>query len=92
MYHSCQLTPQRLACRWVIPSNIPVAALGGQSLFGAFTQSIGKELSHFPTGPALGDKFWCVELLRCIHGSHYVRASEGGIACRISPLCDICCH
>ena len=72
MYHFCQLTPQRLACRWVIPSNIPVAALGGQSLFGAFTQSIGKELSHFPTGPALGDKFWCVKLLRCMHGSHYV--------------------
>lgn len=45
-------------CRWVIPSNIPVSAFGGQSLFGAFTQSIGQELSHFPTGPALGDKFW----------------------------------
>lgn len=43
---------------WVIPSNIGVPALGGKSLFGAFVASIGQELSHFPTGPALNDNFW----------------------------------
>lgn len=57
MFRDAQQTT--LARRWVVPSNIPVSAFGGQSLFGAFTQSIGQELSHFPTGPALGDKFWC---------------------------------
>ncbi|PSC67374.1 photosystem I subunit O [Micractinium conductrix] len=43
---------------WFAPSNIAVPAFGGQSLFGAFTQSIGEELAHFPTGPALTDSFW----------------------------------
>lgn len=36
-----------------MPTNIPVPVLGGQSLFGKFLGSIGAELAHFPTGPAL---------------------------------------
>lgn len=49
--------PPPLADRFA-PSNIAVPALGNQSLFGAFTKSIGAELSHFPVGPALTDDFW----------------------------------
>ncbi len=45
-------------CSWTVPSNIGVSGFGGQSLFGLLTQSIGEELAHFPTGPALSDKFW----------------------------------
>jgi len=44
---------------WTLPSTIGVSAFGGQSLFGLLTQSIGEQLSHWPTGPALSDKFWC---------------------------------
>lgn len=29
---------------WTVPSSIPTAALGGNSLFGAFTASIGEEM------------------------------------------------
>lgn len=43
---------------WTIPSNIGVSAFGGKSLFGLFTASIGEQLAHFPTGPALTDNFW----------------------------------
>ena len=43
---------------WTIPSNIPTSAFGGASLFGLLTSSIGEELAHWPTGPALTDKFW----------------------------------
>lgn len=43
---------------WFAPSNIQVPAFGNQSLFGAFSKSIGEELAHFPTGPALTDDFW----------------------------------
>ncbi len=43
---------------WTIPSNIAVSGFGGKSLFGLFTASIGEQLAHFPTGPALTDKFW----------------------------------
>ena len=43
---------------WFVPSNIGVSAFGGQSLFGALMGSIGENLAHFPTGPALDDKFW----------------------------------
>uniref|UniRef100_A0A061RKB7 Photosystem I subunit PsaO n=1 Tax=Tetraselmis sp. GSL018 TaxID=582737 RepID=A0A061RKB7_9CHLO len=43
---------------WTVPSNIPVSGLGGASLFGKFTESIGQELAKFPQGPALGDDFW----------------------------------
>lgn len=45
-------------CSWTIPSNIPVSAFGGQSLFGLFTSQIGQELAHFPTGPSLDSPFW----------------------------------
>ncbi|KAK9828864.1 hypothetical protein WJX72_002460 [[Myrmecia] bisecta] len=43
---------------WTIPANIPTGALGGNSLFGLFLGSIGENLSHFPIGPSLTDKFW----------------------------------
>ncbi len=65
--------------RWVIPSNVPTAALGGKSLFGAFTQSIGQELAHFPVGPALTDKFWCAwRRFTLIHGSACSSCGGGG--------------
>jgi photosystem I subunit PsaO len=41
-----------------VPSNIGVQTFGGKSLFGAFMESIGSELAHFPVGPALTDNFW----------------------------------
>ncbi|XP_059627740.1 photosystem I subunit O [Cornus florida] len=41
---------------WLAPSSIP--AINGNSLTGLFFQSIGEELSHFPTGPALTSPFW----------------------------------
>ena len=41
---------------WTVPSNIPVGTFG--SLFGNFNATIGANLAHFPTGPALDDKFW----------------------------------
>lgn len=50
------LRPER---RWTVPSTIGVSAFGGDSLFGLFTKSIGENLSHFPIGPKLTDKFWC---------------------------------
>ena len=43
---------------WTLPSTIGVSAFGGQSLFGLLTQSIGQEMAHWPTGPALDSKFW----------------------------------
>nr|6SL5_O Chain O, PsaO [Dunaliella salina] len=43
---------------WTLPSNIGTSALNGQSLFGAFYESIGQNLAHWPTGFALDDKFW----------------------------------
>lgn len=43
---------------WTIPSNIGVSAFGGNSLFGLLMNSIGDNLAHWPTGPALDDKFW----------------------------------
>ncbi|KAK9842360.1 hypothetical protein WJX81_008491 [Elliptochloris bilobata] len=43
---------------WTVPSTIGVSAFGGDSLFGLFTKSIGENLSHFPIGPKLTDKFW----------------------------------
>lgn len=53
------LSPACLAaCSWTIPSNIPVSAFGGQSLFGLFTSQIGAELAHFPTGPSIDSPFW----------------------------------
>ncbi|KAH7862288.1 hypothetical protein Vadar_002517 [Vaccinium darrowii] len=41
---------------WLAPSSIPV--INGNSLTGLFFQSIGDELSHFPTPPALTSQFW----------------------------------
>jgi photosystem I subunit PsaO len=43
---------------WTVPSSIPVSAFGGNSLFGSFMGSITENLAHFPTPPALDDKFW----------------------------------
>ena len=41
---------------WLAPSSIP--AIDGNSLTGLFFGSIGQELAHFPTGPALNSPFW----------------------------------
>ncbi|XVE79193.1 hypothetical protein DITRI_Ditri14bG0038200 [Diplodiscus trichospermus] len=41
---------------WIAPSSIP--AINGKSLTGLFFESIGTELSHFPTPPPLTSQFW----------------------------------
>ncbi|KZV23870.1 photosystem I subunit O [Dorcoceras hygrometricum] len=41
---------------WLAPSSIPL--INGNSLTGLFFSSIGSELSHWPTGPALTSPFW----------------------------------
>ncbi|KAK9755870.1 hypothetical protein RND81_01G056600 [Saponaria officinalis] len=41
---------------WLAPSSIP--AINGNSLSGLFFSSIGEELSHFPTPPAVTSQFW----------------------------------
>ena len=41
---------------WLAPSSIPV--INGNSLTGLFFQSIGDELAHWPSGPALTSQFW----------------------------------
>ncbi|KAJ4821948.1 hypothetical protein Tsubulata_018384 [Turnera subulata] len=41
---------------WLAPSSIP--AINGKSLTGLFFESIGTELAHFPTPPALTSQFW----------------------------------
>ena len=41
---------------WLAPSSIP--AINGNSLTGLFFSSIGQELSHFPSPPALDSQFW----------------------------------
>lgn len=46
---------------WLAPSSIP--AIDGKSLTGLFFDSIGTELAHFPTPPALTSPFWLVILL-----------------------------
>ncbi|KAE8682456.1 Photosystem I subunit O [Hibiscus syriacus] len=45
---------------WPAPSSIP--AIDGKSLTGLFFESIGTELAHFPTPPALTSQFclWLV--------------------------------
>lgn len=43
---------------WMAPSSLPV--INGNSLTGLFLGSIGPELAHFPTGPALTSPFWYV--------------------------------
>ncbi|KAL5216167.1 hypothetical protein ABZP36_007568 [Zizania latifolia] len=45
---------------WIAPSSIPV--IDGNSLTGLFFSSIGQELSHFPTPPALDSQFWSDQL------------------------------
>jgi photosystem I subunit PsaO len=41
---------------WLATSSIP--AINGKSLTGLFFYSIGTELAHFPTPPALTSQFW----------------------------------
>jgi hypothetical protein len=41
---------------WLAPSSVP--AIDGKSLTGLFFESIGTELAHFPTPPALTSQFW----------------------------------
>ncbi|XP_039042124.1 uncharacterized protein LOC120180918 [Hibiscus syriacus] len=41
---------------WLAPSSIP--AIDGKSFTGLFFDSIGTELAHFPTPPALTAQFW----------------------------------
>ncbi|XP_073300019.1 photosystem I subunit O [Primulina huaijiensis] len=41
---------------WLAPSSIPI--INGNSLTGLFFSSIGPELAHWPTGPALTSPFW----------------------------------
>ncbi|CAM6084630.1 unnamed protein product [Calypogeia fissa] len=41
---------------WLAPSSIP--CINGSSLTGLFFGSIGPELAHWPTGPALTSPFW----------------------------------
>lgn len=43
---------------WTIPAASPSPVFENGSLFSSFLASIGQELSHFPVGPALTDKFW----------------------------------
>lgn len=45
---------------WLVPSSIP--AIDGKSLTGLFFESIGTELAHFPSPPALTSQFWSVAL------------------------------
>jgi photosystem I protein PsaO len=66
--------PRSRVRSWFAPSNIGVPALGGSSLFGKFSESIGANLAHFPTGPALDDPFWCAGCL--------VRAAVGCSGCQ----------
>ncbi|XP_048498730.1 photosystem I subunit O-like [Beta vulgaris subsp. vulgaris] len=41
---------------WLASSSVPT--INGNSLSGLFFSSIGEELSHFPTPPALTSQFW----------------------------------
>ena len=43
---------------WTVPAASPSPSFGGGSLFGALTDSISKELAHFPTGPSIDSPFW----------------------------------
>mgnify|MGYP007114763474 CR=1 FL=1 len=47
-----------MSCSWLVPAASPAPAFGGRSLLSVFTESIGQELSHFPTGPAMDSQFW----------------------------------
>ncbi|XP_075095598.1 photosystem I subunit O isoform X1 [Nicotiana tabacum] len=52
---------------WLAPSSIP--AINGKSLSGLFFESIGTELSHFPTGPGVTSQFWG-RFTRCAQSTH----------------------
>ncbi|MCL7024186.1 hypothetical protein MKW94_011594 [Papaver nudicaule] len=41
---------------WLAPSSVPI--INGNSLTGLFFNSIGEELAHFPTPPAIASSFW----------------------------------
>ncbi|KAF5752498.1 hypothetical protein HS088_TW01G00410 [Tripterygium wilfordii] len=41
---------------WLAPSSIPT--INGKSLTGLFVESIGQELTHFPTPPPATSQFW----------------------------------
>ncbi|GFQ07237.1 photosystem i subunit o [Phtheirospermum japonicum] len=60
---------------WIAPSSIP--AINGQSLTGLFFSSIGTELAHFPTGPALTSPFWL--WLVCWHLGLFLTLTFGQI-------------
>jgi photosystem I protein PsaO len=49
---------------WIAPSSLPL--INGNSLTGLFFGSIGPELAHFPTGPALTSPFWYVTGSLCV--------------------------
>ncbi|XP_059593655.1 photosystem I subunit O isoform X1 [Vitis vinifera] len=69
---------------WLAPSSIP--AIDGNSLTGLFFSSIGTELSHFPTGPALTSPFWSVHFPSLPTFSSYVMANIGTSQCSILLL------
>uniref|UniRef100_A0A7S4X549 Photosystem I subunit O n=1 Tax=Mesostigma viride TaxID=41882 RepID=A0A7S4X549_MESVI len=48
---------------WVIPASIPAFGTTGTSLNSLFFESIGQEMAHFPTGPAVTDDFWLYMIL-----------------------------
>ncbi|XP_059300334.1 photosystem I subunit O [Lycium barbarum] len=60
---------------WLAPSSIP--AIDGKSLTGLFFESIGTELSHFPTPPALTSQFWL--WLVCWHLGLFICLTFGQI-------------
>ncbi|CAK8576417.1 unnamed protein product [Lathyrus sativus] len=60
---------------WLAPSSIP--AIDGKSLTGLFFDSIGTELAHFPTPPALTSQFWL--WLICWHLGLFISLTFGQI-------------
>lgn len=60
---------------WLVPSSVP--AIDGKSLTGLFFDSIGAELAHFPTPPALTSQFWL--WLVCWHLGLFVTLTFGQI-------------
>nr|XP_011459420.1 PREDICTED: photosystem I subunit O [Fragaria vesca subsp. vesca] len=60
---------------WLVPSSVP--AIDGKSLTGLFFDSIGTELAHFPTPPALTSQFWL--WLICWHLGLFITLTFGQI-------------
>ncbi|KAG9156040.1 hypothetical protein Leryth_012102 [Lithospermum erythrorhizon] len=60
---------------WLAPSSIPV--IDGKSLTGLFFDSIGTELAHFPSPPALTSQFWL--WLVCWHLGLFICLTFGQI-------------